>query len=144
MAAEVLVEEGIVVSVEKGTANVAITQSKNCEDCTAKIICKPKSETENVITVENSFGLRQGDKVKIEVEGSVLLNATFFLYGIPIILIFAGIIFGMSIFSDYTAKELYSFFFGIGLVAIYYTLTFFNRSAAKQKLPKIVSINRNN
>lgn len=143
MASEILVEEGIVVSIGTGTANVAITKSENCEECSAKIICKPKSENENIIKVEDSLGVKPGDKVRIEVDGSALLSASFFLYGVPLILLFVGIFSGMSIFLSYTAKELYSFLLGIGLVTIYYTLNFFNKTTAKTKLPRIVSINRN-
>lgn len=144
MAGEILVEEGIVVSVAEGTAHVAVTQSESCEDCSAKIICKPKSENENIIKVEDPLGVKPGDKVRIEVEGSALLSASFFLYGVPLILLLVGIFSGMSIFSNYAAKELYSFLFGISLMAIYYVLNFLNKTSAKPTLPKIVSVNRNN
>ena len=143
MAGEILVEEGIVVSVAEGTAHVAVTQSESCEDCSAKIICKPKSENEKIIKVEDPLGVKPGDKVRIEVEGGALLSASFFLYGVPLILFLVGIFSGMSIFSNYAAKELYSFLFGIGLITVYYIINFLKKTSSKPKLPKIVSVNRN-
>jgi len=144
MFSEIIVEEGMVVSVGQGTADVAVRQSESCGECSAKIICKPKSAEENIIKVEDPFGARAGDKVRIEINGNVLLRVSFYLYGIPLILLVAGIFSGMSLFSVYPAKELYSFVLGIGLVALYYLLSSFNRSSEKRKPAKIVAVKRYN
>lgn len=138
---EVIVEEGIVVSVEYGYANVAVTQSQSCDECSAKIICKPKSADENIVRVIDSFGVKPGDKIHFEVKGSELLSVSFSLYGIPLILLVVGISLGLSIFSQFKAKEFFAFLFGSGLIAIYFILTFWNSGKKnKQKMPKIISV----
>ncbi len=144
MNSEVLVEEGIVISAGNGLANVAVIQSQNCNECSAKIICKPNTGNENIITVEDPYGVKVGDQVRFEIKGSALLSASFTLYGIPLILLLVGIFLGLSIFSSYKAKEVYSFFFGIGLMALYFLLTLRNSSKSnKDILPKIVSVKHN-
>ena len=142
MTAEIIIEEGVVVSIGKGTADVAVRHTESCGECSAKIICKPKSGDENIIKVEDPFGVKPGDIVRIEINGYVLLKASFLLYGVPLILLLTGIFSGMSLFSNYSAKELYSFLWGIGLVALYYFLGSFNKAIEKRKHAKIVAINR--
>jgi sigma-E factor negative regulatory protein RseC len=141
MNSELIVEEGIVISVENEFANVAVIQSESCNDCSAKIFCKPKSSNENIIKVDNSFGAKAGDEVRFQVEGIKLLNASFLLYGIPLIILLIGIFLGLSVFSNYANKELYAFLFGLGLCAIYFLLSFGKyHNTNKVILPKIISI----
>ncbi|RJP71820.1 MAG: hypothetical protein C4539_04440 [Ignavibacteriales bacterium] len=140
MNREVIVEEGIVVSVENEFANVAVTQSETCNECSAKIICKPKTADENIIKVFNGLEAKPGDKVRFEIKGSTLLSASFMLYGLPLIIFLAGIFLGLSIFSIYNSKELYAFLFSVGLVGIYFFLSFGKTSKTnKEILPKILS-----
>ncbi len=137
---EVIVEEGIVVSVENEFANVAVIQSDACNECSAKIICKPRTATENIIKVLNPLGAKPGNKVRFEVKGVTLINVSFMLYGIPLILLIVGIFLGLSLFEAYQSKELYSFLFGVGLVVIYYLLSFGKlRDKNKEVLPTIIS-----
>jgi sigma-E factor negative regulatory protein RseC len=141
---EILIEEGIVVSKENGNAEVEVFPAQNCEECSAKIICKPNKDDRNVLRVNNSIGANVGDNVRIEIKGKSVLAASFNLYGIPLIILLIGIFLGTSIFSDYKLAELYSAFFGIGLTALYYL--FFlshNKKQQNQILPKIVFIKRN-
>lgn len=140
MSSEVIVEEGIVVSVENQFANVVVVQSESCNECSAKILCKPKSPNENIVKVINSLGALPGDKVRFEVKGSALLSASFMLYGIPILIFVIGIFLGLSVFSDYTIKELYAVLFGIGLIIIYFFLSIGKfKNQNKEVLPRIIS-----
>lgn len=142
MNSEVIVEEGIVVSVDGGYANIAVTHSESCDECSAKIICKPKAADENIVRVIDSFGVKPGDKIHFEVKGSELLSASFSLYGIPLILLVLGIFLGHSIFSQFKAKELLAFLFGSGLSVIYFFLTFWkSREKNRQIIPRIISVN---
>lgn len=141
MNSEVIVEEGIVISAENGFADIAVVQSESCNDCSAKIICKPKSGDENIVRVIDSFGVKPGDKIHFEVKGAELLNASFSLYGIPLILLVVGIFLGLSLFSQYKAKEFFAFLFGAGLIAIYFLITFWKAGKTnKQLMPKIISV----
>jgi DNA-directed RNA polymerase subunit RPC12/RpoP len=40
MSSELLVEEGKVISAGKGFAEISLTKSNLCQECSAKILCK--------------------------------------------------------------------------------------------------------
>jgi sigma-E factor negative regulatory protein RseC len=144
MYEEVLVEEAIVLSLQNGIAEVSVTPNESCEECSAKIICKPNNDDRNILSVNNSIGASVGDNVRIEIKGKSVLTASFNLYGIPLIILFLGIFLGTSIFSEFRLVELYSALFGIGLITIYYLfLLSHNKSRQNQILPKIVFVKRN-
>ena len=141
MNSEVIIEEGIVVSIENGFANVSVSQSDSCDECSAKIICRPKQSDERIVKVIDLFGVKPGDKVHFEVKGKDLLNASFSLYGVPLILFVVGILLGMSLFSQFRAKELFSFLFAAALVALYFFLSMLNvKKEKKEVIPKIISV----
>ncbi len=140
---EVFFEEGVVVSAENGYADVSVIQNEKCDDCSAKIICKPNKDELNILRVENPIGAKVGDNVQIEIKGLSILKVSFNLYGVPLILLLIGIFLGISIFDGNEFSELYSVFFGIGLIAIYFILIFYHQKNLKdQILPKIVFIKR--
>jgi len=142
MNSELIVEKGIVISSENGFAKVAVVQSESCNECSAKIICKPSNAEENIIRVIDSFGVKPGDIIHFEVKGGELLSASFSLYGIPLILFIVGLLLGLSLFSQFKAKELIAFIFGVCLVFIYYFLAFMKTSKEKkQVMPRIISVN---
>lgn len=144
MKDEVLVEVGIVFASANGIAEVSIQQSDNCEECSAKIICKPQKDDLNIVRAIDPFGAAIGDKVRIEIHGKSLLKASFNLYGLPLILLLVGIFSGSFIFSDLSYKELFSFLFGILLIAIYFVMTISaNKNSHNDNLPKIVFVKRN-
>lgn len=127
---EELVEEGIVKYSENGIAEVIITNSDNCEECSAKIYCKPGNSSERTLIVRDPLGAKSGDKVRVVIKGSKILSASFLLYGIPLILLLIGIFVGYYIFNE--NKELYSTLSGFGLVFFY--SIFFLILSKKQKL----------
>lgn len=141
---EILFEEGIVVSRENGTAEVEVFPAQSCEECSAKIFCKPDKDKKNIVHVENSIGADVGDSVRIEIKGSSILKASFSIYGIPLFLLLTGIFLGTSIFSGYKFQELYSVIFGVGLIIIYFVLFYTNQKRRQnQTIPKIVFVKRN-
>jgi sigma-E factor negative regulatory protein RseC len=142
---ELLVEEGTVLSIEKGVAEVEVFPEGKCEECSAKIFCKPNKDNKNIVRAENSIGAKIGENVRIEIKCSSILSASFVIYGLPLIILVAGIFLGLVIFSSYKLSELYSALFSIGLTAIYFLLTFFQNKKEKNPiLPKIVSIKKIN
>lgn len=142
MNSENISEEGIVVSVEGSIASIAVTRNEGCDECHAKIICKPSSGKENMIKAVDNIGVKPGMTVRFEIKGGALLGASFNLYLVPLILVLAGIILGLSLFSGYAAKELYSFLFGAGLAIIYYVLLYAKskKNPETENLPKIISV----
>jgi positive regulator of sigma E activity len=141
---EEIIEEGIVVQAENGTAEVALLETKNCEECHAKIFCKPSQSELKTIKVNDSFNCQPGDKVSFSVGGGDVLLLTTLLYGIPLVLLLAGIFLGFSIFlAEY--RELYSFLLGLGLIAIYYLILFLtnkSKSSFNRHLPRIINVSR--
>ena len=122
MYKEELYEDGIVKAADDGIAEIVISDSDHCEECSAKVYCKPGSSNERSLTVKDPFGVHPGDKVRVTIKGSKILSASFLLYGIPLIILVAGIFMGLQIFT--INKELYSTLLAIGLISIY-SLGFF-------------------
>lgn len=145
MQNESIIEKGIVLSAADGLAEITLMQSDACEDCSAKIFCKPSEEKDTkIIEAEDPYGVQPGDEVLIEIAGTDILKASFMLYGMPLILILLGIILGMSIFNGTSLPELLSFLFSIGITALYFSIIFLINKIkhAKPKLPHITFVKR--
>jgi len=139
MYREELYEEGIVKEAKDGIAIISIQDSDRCEDCTAKIYCKTGNTDERSLSVRDPYGVQPGDKVRVVINGSRILSASFMLYGIPLILLLAGIFIGSEIFQ--TNMELYSSLFAIGLVLIYMLfILLFRRKEKINSYPEIVFV----
>lgn len=138
---EKLIEEGIVKESKDGLATIVISDSENCKECTAKLYCKPGNSNERSLTVKDNLGVITGDRVRISINGSQILRVSFLIYGIPLILMLAGLFVGMEFFQIH--KELFSTIFAVGLVAIYIViLRFINRKInySLQSHPEIVFV----
>ncbi len=141
MYKEELTEDGIVKESKNGLATIIISHSDHCEECSAKIYCKPGNSNERSLIVKDPFGTYPGDKVRVSIKGSKILSASFMLYGIPLILLIGGLILGMQIFND--DKELFSTLLSIGLILIYIFLAFILSKNNKQNTssyPEIVFV----
>ncbi len=138
-----LVEKGVVVSVSKEIAEIEISRSDNCHNCSAHLFCNPSKNNSKILKAVNTFGALLGDEVKIEIEEKAVLTASFQMYGVPILLLLIGVLLGNFIFSEYTLTEFYAFLFSIALIAIYYIVSFtIGKSAKKETLPKIIFVKR--
>ncbi|MDT3695408.1 MAG: SoxR reducing system RseC family protein [Ignavibacterium sp.] len=122
MYKEELYEDGIVKESSNGFATVIISSSDHCEECTAKLYCKPGNSNERSLTAADPYGTKPGDKVRISIKGSKLISASFILYGIPLILLLTGLLIGMKIFA--INKELLSTLLSIGLIVLYIPVVF--------------------
>ena len=138
MNGEQLHEQGIVLEASEGKAKVRLIESGSCEECSAKIFCKPGEGDSKILEVIDPLGVHAGDEVTINIEGSDLVKASLKLYGIPLVLLVAGIVIGLSLFNN---NELLAFLLGIGIMAIYYLVIFLlSKKSPKQILPKIVLV----
>lgn len=142
MSPEILVEEGIVITASNGFAEVALNKTENCEECSAKIICKPRDQQTNLLRVSDPLGASPGDFVRIEFEGKSLLKTSFLLYGLPLLLLLTGIFSGTQLFAGMHYSELYSFLLGAGLMALYYLLKFVRSGDKPLIVPKIVYVKK--
>lgn len=141
MYKELLYEEGIVKQSKDGIAEIIISDSNHCEECSAKIYCKPGNSNERSLLVRDPFKTNSGDKVRVSINGNKILFASFMLYGIPLILLIGGLFLGMQIFSSNT--ELFSTLLAIGLISFYLMFAFIFSKRGKSKsssYPEIVFV----
>ncbi|MBN1637754.1 MAG: SoxR reducing system RseC family protein [Ignavibacteriales bacterium] len=120
MAVEEFIESGKVIKIDGKIVEVELNTTDACEECTAKIFCKPKSDGKKTLTAVDEIGVSIGDKVKISLAGKIVFKMSFLLYGIPLILLVVGIFIGLRIFADNASIELFSFLFGLSIMIIYY------------------------
>ena len=145
MQSEAIIEKGIVLKAENGLAEIALLETGSCEECSAKIFCKPSENKDSkVLEVSDPYGVQIGDEVQVQISGGAILKASAMLYGVPLLLIILGIILGMEIFAGTSLPELFSFLFGIGLTGLYISglLLFSKNRFTKQKLPQITFVKR--
>jgi len=132
---EQLIEEGKVVKIENSVAEIEITRSESCNDCTAKIICQSDSGLKtNRLKLEIPQGILINDRVKIIFGGNQLMWAAILLYGFPIIILVMTIYLIMQIISESGFKELIATVASIFTLAVYYwILQRFNKMSKSKK-----------
>lgn len=143
MYKEELYEEGIVKEANGGFAIISIQDSDDCNECTAKVYCKTGNSEGRSLTARDPYGVRSGDRVRVAINGNKILRASFQLYGIPLILLLAGVFLGLQIFNDNT--ELYSSILAFGSAGVYALIMFLRPSKNKAaSFPEIISVSRLN
>ena len=120
MHREELIEEGIILSSEKGIAEVGLIESDDCEDCSAKLFCKPGEEKTKTIRAFDPFDANPGDSVRISIPGNAILKATLLLYGVPLIILILGIWGGLFLLKGTSYPELFSFLLSMGILGVYF------------------------
>lgn len=141
MYKEEITEEGIVKQSKDGIAEIIISDSNHCEECSAKIYCKPGNNNFRTLLAKDPFDSESGDKVTITINGSTILKATFQLYGIPLLITLVTILFGMNFFI--INKELYSSVLGLTLSGIYLLiLSFVSKKKSYKYYPTISGIKK--
>jgi len=140
---EELTEEGVVKESANGVATIVISNSDNCEECTAKLYCKPGNSNERSLTVKDTFGVNTGDRVRVSINGGQILRVSFLIYGMPLILILAGLFLGMQVFQ--INKELFSTLLAVGLVLVYTSIILLvdkKKTHNIRSYPEVVFVNR--
>lgn len=121
---ETLIEEGIVTGLipargnQPAQATVRLETGEHCERCAANFLCRPADGDRRMMDVLDPIGVRVGDRVQVEVPGGALLKASILVYGLPLLLLLAGVILGMLIWPEgRPMRDLWSFLLGVGLAA---------------------------
>ena len=86
----------VVRILEDGKAVVRFERTKACKNCK---MCANAGENHALTEVENTLKAKVGDLVEISLHSKSLIQATLIAYGIPLILLLAGVIVG-SMWSD--------------------------------------------
>ena len=119
---EVIKEKGVVSSFNGSTVKIAINTSEACEECTAKLYCKPTSTNKNILSIKSKDKFKIGDSVEVVTTGKTVFLFTFFFYGIPLVILISTLLFSMFLLKDVSSNEFYSFVISLFLLTIYYTL----------------------
>ena len=120
---EMLLEEGLVLGVQRdaggsSVARVRLLAGEHCEGCPANAVCRPGGDEARVLEVRDPLRARPGDRVRVRVLGSAVLRASILVYGLPLLLVLAGVGLGAKLWSPGTARgDLLGFALGVGLAA---------------------------
>lgn len=90
---------GLVIAVSDGQAVLRFERGKMCKRCGA---CLAVGAREMEMTLNNTLGVAVGDRVSVQLSGAQVAGASLIAYGIPLLLLLAGILLG-SLVSDFAA-----------------------------------------
>ncbi len=121
---ETLLEEGVVLAVlpargdQPAQATVRLLAGDHCEGCAARVLCRPTEGDRRVMDVLDPLGVTVGDRVQVAVPGGAVLKASFLVYGVPLLLLLAGVGLGTLVVpAGAPLRDLWSFLIGAGLAA---------------------------
>lgn len=121
---EVLLEEGVVLRRDEAAAGeparvrVRLVAGDHCEGCPASALCKPGEGDRRVLDVIDTIGVECGDRVRVAVPGGAVLRASFLIYGLPLILLVAGVLLGQKLWPGHALGDLWSFLLGTVLAGL--------------------------
>lgn len=140
MYTEEIIEEGIVISASNGYAEVLLNKNRNCSECAASVLCKPKDNNYSTIKVIDPFNTKPGDYIKISVSGKSILKTSILIYGISLILFLVGMFAAYFLLKDFRYAEIISFF--SGLLTAYIYLIILKKKRTTYLYPKIICIKK--
>lgn len=121
---------GIVDHIDGNKIFVKITQQSACAGCHARSMCMASDSKEKMVEVIDYSGLlKQNDPVIICGRSSMGLQAVFFAFVIPLILVVAAIIVGLQL----QWGEGLSAFVGLSLLVPYYFVIYLLRDKLKKQ-----------
>ncbi len=122
--------EGIVVAVNGSTIFVRIIQQSACAECHAHGICSASDMSEKIIEVnDKSHSFSQGDKVLLEGNLALGLNAVLLAFVVP----FSLIILTLIIAYILTENDIISGLLSILVLLPYYYILYLKRDKLKRK-----------
>jgi sigma-E factor negative regulatory protein RseC len=121
--------DGIITKIEDNKITVSIQSLSACGGCTAKSMCNLSESKTKEVEVVSSKKYNLGDEVTITMNYGSGLDAVFWAYCMPFIVLMASLI----ILVSTTHNELLSAVCALVAVAIYYlTLKLFEKRIARR------------
>ena len=117
-------ETGIVTKTEGIIARVAVQKKGTCEGCAVKGVCETQGESSEIEAM-NPIHAKVGQAVKVSIKPQVYLKGTMLVYGIPLVALIAGAIFGKNIGETYfsgTNSDLIAAIAGFGALILSFLL----------------------
>jgi len=118
-------EEAVVLEVKDKKAKIEIKRSKSCRGCG---LCSLNPDGMMVAEIEDTIGVKVGDRVQVEIPDKDFLKAAFILYLVPVIGLITGALIGskfnphMSILGGF-----------IGIVLSFVFVRYYDRKMGRQK-----------
>ena len=116
---------GIVTSVANGTAQIHFLRGSACAHCGA---CLTVGESEMEISLPNTLGAKEGDRVAVDLSPKRVVQASLLAYAVPLLLLIVGVLVG-SRYADWAGLALGIFACGIG----YLILRIVEKKSAKNR-----------
>ena len=116
---------GLVTSVTDGTAQVRFLRGSACAHCGA---CLTVGDSEMEISLPNTLGAKEGDRVAVDLSPKRVVQASLLAYAVPLLLLIAGVLIGSRI-ADWAGLALGVAACGIG----YLILRIVEKKSAKKK-----------
>ena len=112
-----MIEEiGIVTKTDGIMAKVAVQKKGTCEGCGVKGVCETQGGGAEIEAI-NTIHAKVGQTVKVSIKPQVYLKGTMMVYGIPLIALIAGAIFGKNMGEKYfsgTSSDMIAAIAGFG------------------------------
>ena len=116
---------GLVTSVSDGTAQIHFLRGSACAHCGA---CLTVGDSEMEISLPNTLGAKEGDRVAVDLSPKRVVQASLLAYAVPLVLLIAGVLVGSRI-ADWAG-----FVLGIAACGIsYLILRIVEKKSAKKK-----------
>ena len=140
-----MLESGIVMQIKDKTMVVEFERSEMCAKCGA---CQHGQKQAMLMEVQRIGNAAIGDKVQVQLPEKTLLKASFIAYGIPLVMLVAGLLGG-----SYLAEALklpgnaehYAALLGLAMAALSFLiirLTEKRRGESGIYAPKVVSVEK--
>lgn len=111
--------KALVVKTEKDMAEVLVYRAEACGSCDSCSACDQKPQTQ---WVQNILHAKAGDSVYVEMKTEQFLGGLLKLYGLPLVLFFAGIAAAMIISAQFGKQNeligLLGGFAGLGIYVV--------------------------
>lgn len=129
-----MAEVGVVKEVKGDDVVVSLVRHEACKHCNA--CSHGHNDKEMILEAGNACQAKVGDHVMVSLKVSPFLQASFIMYGIPLIALFVGIFAGYTlqpILQININQEIMSIICGLGLLAVTYVVIAMNEKRFKKK-----------
>lgn len=116
---------GLVTVITDGTAQIRFLRSSACAHCGA---CLTVGDTEMEVSLPNTLGAKEGDRVVVDLSPKRVVQASLLAYAVPLLLLIAGVLIG-SRYADWAGLALGVAACGIG----YLILRIVEKTSVKKK-----------
>jgi positive regulator of sigma E activity len=98
-------EKGVVYGVDKKRLYILTSFKPACKDCSAKHLCLDTKNSKKIIPAmkrKHHYDFKKGDEVLFELSPAQNTMAVLFFYGIPLLSVVVGLLFGKIFTNDET------------------------------------------